>query len=136
MARFFIDRPIFAWVIAIVIMLAGLLALNTLPISMYPTIAPPSISISASYPGANAETVENTITKIIEQNMIGLDGYMYMSSTSDSYGQAQIEITFQPGTNPDIAQVQVQNKLQQCQSQLPAVVQQNGIDVKKSTNSL
>ena len=102
---------------------------------MYPTIAPPSISISASYPGANAETVENTITKIIEQNMIGLDGYMYMSSTSDSYGQAQIEITFQPGTNPDIAQVQVQNKLQQCQSQLPAVVQQNGIDVKKSTNS-
>lgn len=135
MARFFIDRPVFAWVIAIVIMLAGLLALNTLPISMYPTIAPPSISISASYPGANAETVENTITKIIEQNMIGLDGYMYMSSTSDSYGQAQIEITFQPGTNPDIAQVQVQNKLQQCQSQLPAVVQQNGIDVKKSTNS-
>lgn len=135
MARFFIDRPIFAWVISIIIMLAGLLALNTLPVSMYPTIAPPSVSIRASYPGANAETVENTITKIIEQNMIGLDGYMYMSSTSDSYGNAQIEITFQPGTNPDIAQVQVQNKLQQCQSQLPTTVQQNGIDVKKSTNS-
>jgi hydrophobe/amphiphile efflux-1 (HAE1) family protein len=135
MARFFIDRPIFAWVIAIVIMLAGLLAINTLPVSQYPTIAPPSISISATYPGANAKTVEDTMTKIIEQNMIGLDGYMYMTSTSDSYGQSEIEITFEPGTDPDIAQVQVQNKLQQCQSQLPTVVQQNGIDVQKSTNS-
>ncbi len=135
MARFFIDRPIFAWVISIVIMLVGLLAVNTLPVSQYPTIAPPSVSISATYPGANAQTVEDTITKIIEQNMIGLDGYMYMSSTSDSYGNSQIEITFEPGTNPDIAQVQVQNKLQQAQSQLPTVVQQNGINVKKSTNS-
>lgn len=135
MAHFFIDRPIFAWVIAIVIMLGGLLALNTLPISQYPTIAPPSVSIRAEYPGANATTVEDTVTKVIEQNMIGLDGYMYMTSTSNSYGQSEIRITFEPGTNPDIAQVQVQNKLQQCQSQLPQVVQTNGIDVKKSTNS-
>lgn len=135
MVKFFIDRPIFASVLAIILMLAGLLAITVLPVSQYPTIAPPSISIRSSYPGANAKTVEDTVTKIIEQNMIGLDGYMYMKSTSDSYGQSQIEITFQPGTNPDIAQVQVQNKLQQCQSQLPSVVQQNGIDVKKSTNS-
>ena len=135
MAHFFIDRPIFAWVIAIVIMLGGLLALNTLPVSQYPTIAPPSVSIRAEYPGANATTVEDTVTKVIEQNMIGLDGYMYMTSTSNSYGQSEIRITFEPGTNPDIAQVQVQNKLQQCQSQLPQVVQTSGIDVKKSTNS-
>ncbi len=135
MAHFFIDRPIFAWVIAIVIMLGGLMAIHTLPVSQYPTIAPPTISISASYPGASAETVENTITKIIEQNMVGLDGYMYMSSTSDSYGMARTQITFEPGTNPDVAQMQVQNKLQQCQSQLPTTVQQNGIDTRKSTNS-
>lgn len=135
MAHFFIDRPIFAWVIAIVIMLGGYLAIKTLPISQYPTIAPPSISIRATYPGADAKTVEDTITKVIEQNMVGLDGYMYMTSNSNSYGFSEIEITFEPGTNADIAQVQVQNKLQQCQSQLPSVVQQNGIDVKKSTNS-
>lgn len=135
MARFFINRPIFAWVIAIMIMLVGLLCISILPVSQYPVIAPPSISIRASYPGANAQTVEDTVTKIIEQNMIGLDGYMYMSSTSDSYGSADISITFEPGTNPDIAQVQVQNKLQQCQSRLPSVVQQNGIDVQKSTDS-
>ena len=135
MARFFIDRPIFAWVLAIVIMLAGILSINTLPVSQYPTIAPPTVTIRSNYPGANAETVENTITKIIEQNMIGLDGYMYMSSSSDGYGSSEIKITFEPGTNPDIAQVQVQNKLNQCTSQLPTVVQQNGIDVKKSTLS-
>ena len=135
MARFFIDRPIFAWVLAIVIMLAGILSINTLPVSQYPTIAPPTVTIRSNYPGANAETVENTITKIIEQNMIGLDGYMYMSSSSDGYGSSEIEITFEPGTNPDIAQVQVQNKLNQCTSQLPTVVQQNGIDVKKSTDA-
>ena len=135
MARFFIDRPIFAWVLAIIIMLAGLLSINTLPVSQYPTIAPPTVSIRARYPGANAETVENTVTKIVEQNMIGLDGYMYMSSSSDGYGTSEIKITFEPGTNPDIAQVQVQNKLNQCTSQLPSVVQQNGIDVKKSTDA-
>jgi len=90
MARFFIDRPIFAWVLAIVIMLAGILSINSLPVSQYPTIAPPTVTIRSSYPGANAETVENTITKIIEQNMIGLDGYMYMSSSSDGYGSSEI----------------------------------------------
>lgn len=135
MARFFINRPIFAWVIAIVIMLAGALAVNTLPVAQYPTIAPPSVSIRSSYPGADATTVERTVTQIIEQNMTGLDGYMYMSATSDSYGNSDITITFEPGTDPDIAQVQVQNKLQQTQSQLPTVVQQNGVDVSKSTNA-
>ena len=108
MARFFINRPIFAWVIAICIMLAGVFSVNTLPVSQYPTIAPPSVSIEASYPGADAATVERSVTQIIEQNMTGLDGYMYMSSTSDSYGDARIVITFEPGTNADIAQVQVQ----------------------------
>lgn len=135
MARFFINRPIFAWVIAICIMLVGLFSVNTLPVSQYPTIAPPSVSISANYPGADAQTVERSVTQIIEQNMTGLDGFMYMSATSDSYGSARINITFEPGTNPDIAQVQVQNKMQQTQSQLPSIVQQNGIDVSKSTDS-
>lgn len=135
MARFFINRPIFAWVIAICIMLAGLFSVNTLPISQYPTIAPPSVCIEASYPGADASTVERSVTQIIEQNMTGLDGYMYMNSSSDSYGDASIQITFEPGTNADIAQVQVQNKMQQTQSQLPTSVQQNGVDVAKSTDS-
>lgn len=135
MARFFINRPIFAWVIAIMLMLAGIMAISTLPISQYPTIAPPSVSIQSDYPGADAETVERAVTQIIEQNMTGLDGYMYMSATSDSYGSSTITITFEPGTNPDIAQVQVQNKMQQTQSQLPTSVQQNGVDVSKSTDS-
>ncbi len=135
MARFFINRPIFAWVIAIVIMLAGVFAVNTLPVSQYPTIAPPSVKISSSYPGADAQTVERSVTQIIEQNMTGLDGFMYMSSSSDSFGNSSIQITFEPGTNADIAQVQVQNKMQQTQSQLPSTVQQNGIDVSKSTDA-
>lgn len=135
MARFFINRPIFAWVIAICIMLAGLFSVITLPVSQYPTIAPPSVAIEASYPGADAATVERSVTQIIEQNMTGLDGYMYMSSNSDSFGNASIVITFEPGTNADIAQVQVQNKMQQTQSQLPTTVQQNGVDVTKSTDA-
>ncbi len=135
MARFFINRPIFAWVLAIITMLAGLVSVFTLPVSQYPTIAPPAVSIRASYPGADALTVERSVTQIIEQNMTGLDGYMYMSATSDSYGNSTINITFEPGTNPDIAQVQVQNKLQQTQSQLPETVQSNGVSVTKSTNS-
>lgn len=135
MSRFFINRPIFAWVIAIVIMLAGLVSVFTLPVSQYPTIAPPAVSIRASYPGADASTVERSVTQIIEQNMTGLDGYMYMSASSDSYGDSSITITFEPGTNADIAQVQVQNKLQQTQSQLPTVVQQNGVNVSKSTDA-
>lgn len=135
MARFFINRPVFAWVIAIMIMLAGLLAIHTLPVSQYPTIAPPAVSIRASYPGADASTTERAVTQIIEQNMVGLDGFMYMDASSDSYGNSSIQITFEPGTNADIAQVQVQNKMQQTQSQLPTVVQQNGIDVSKSTDA-
>jgi multidrug efflux pump len=132
MARFFIDRPIFAWVIAIIIMLAGALAITQLPVSMYPTIAPPAVTISATYPGASAEAVENAVTQIIEQNMKGLDGLIYMSSTSQASGAAQVTLTFQSGTNPDIAQVQVQNKLQLAMPLLPQEVQRQGVNVTKS----
>ncbi|MGL4207074.1 MAG: efflux RND transporter permease subunit, partial [Aeromonadaceae bacterium] len=135
MARFFIDRPIFAWVIALVIMLAGGLAIMKLPIAQYPTIAPPAVAISASYPGASAKTVEDSVTQIIEQNMTGLDHLLYMSSQSDSAGNVSVTLTFMPGTNPDIAQVQVQNKLQQATSQLPQIVQQQGIQVEKTSSS-
>ncbi|HEX5648422.1 MAG TPA: efflux RND transporter permease subunit, partial [Steroidobacteraceae bacterium] len=126
MARFFIDRPIFAWVIAIIIMIAGALSITQLPISMYPTIAPPAVTISASYPGASAEAVENAVTQIIEQNMKGLDGLIYMSATSQASGQASVSLTFESGTNPDIAQVQVQNKLQLAMPLLPQEVQRQG----------
>ena len=135
MARFFIDRPIFAWVIALVIMLAGGLSIMKLPISQYPTIAPPAVGISASYPGASAKTVEDSVTQIIEQNMTGLDHLLYMSSQSDSSGNVSVTLTFMPGTNPDIAQVQVQNKLQQATTQLPQIVQQQGIKVQKTSSS-
>ncbi|MGS0893667.1 efflux RND transporter permease subunit [Burkholderia stagnalis] len=135
MAKFFIDRPIFAWVIAIILMLAGIAAIFTLPISQYPTIAPPSIQISASYPGASAKTVEDTVTQVIEQQMSGLDNFLYMSSTSDDSGTATITLTFAPGTNPDIAQVQVQNKLSLATPILPQVVQQLGLKVTKSSSS-
>lgn len=135
LSRFFIDRPIFAWVIAIVIMLLGALSVATLPVAQYPQIAPPQVSIRATYPGASADTVQNTVTKIIEQNLTGLDGYLYMNSTSDSYGQTSITVTFEKGTDPDIAQVQVQNKLQQATTSLPQIVQQQGITVKKTTGS-
>jgi len=135
MARFFIDRPIFAWVIALVIMLAGGLAIMKLPIAQYPTIAPPAVGISASYPGASAKTVENSVTQVIEQNMTGLDHLLYMSSQSDSAGNVNVTLTFMPGTNPDIAQVQVQNKLQQATTQLPQIVQQQGIKVQKTSSS-
>ncbi|MGB6187381.1 MAG: efflux RND transporter permease subunit [Aeromonas molluscorum] len=135
MARFFIDRPIFAWVIALVIMLAGGLAILTLPVSQYPTIAPPAVGISASYPGASAKTVEDSVTQIIEQNMTGLDHLLYMSSQSDSAGNVSVTLTFKPGTDPDIAQVQVQNKLQQAMSLLPQEVQQQGIRVQKTSSS-
>jgi multidrug efflux pump len=134
MARFFIDRPIFAIVLAILISMAGTLSILTLPIEQYPTIAPPAVQVSAQYAGASAATVESTVVQVIEQQMSGLDGYLYMSSTSDDSGNATITITFQPGTNPDIAQVQVQNKLQLATPQLPAAVQQAGIKVTKSTS--
>ena len=135
MAKFFIDRPIFAWVIAIVLMLAGIASIFNLPISQYPTIAPPSIQISASYPGASAKTVENTVTQVIEQQMSGLDHLLYLSSTSDDSGTATITLTFAAGTNPDIAQVQVQNKLSLATPLLPTVVQQLGTKVTKSSSS-
>ena len=133
--KVFIDRPIFAWVIAIILMLAGVAAIFTLPISQYPTIAPPSIQITANYPGASAKTVEDTVTQVIEQQMSGLDNFLYMSSTSDDSGNATITLTFAPGTNADIAQVQVQNKLSLATPILPQVVQQLGLSVTKSSSS-
>lgn len=135
MARFFIDRPIFAWVIAISIMLIGVLSIKTLPIAQYPAIAPPAISIDVNYPGASAKTVEDTVVQVIEQQMTGLDHLQYMSATSDSSGAANITLTFAPGTNSDIAQVQVQNKLQLATPLLPQQVQQLGIRVSKSVKN-
>ncbi len=135
MGSFFIDRPIFAWVISIVIMLAGGLAYVTLPVAQFPEIAPPEVSIRVTYPGASAKTLEDTVTQVIEQQMKGLDNLVYMSSTSDSSGQAEIIITFSAGTDPDIAQVQVQNKLQLATPMLPEEVQRLGIEVKKAAKS-
>ena len=135
MSRFFIDRPIFAWVIAIVLMLAGVLAIIGLPIAQYPAIAPPAVAITGNYPGASAKTVEDSVTQVIEQKMKGIDGLSYMSSSSDSSGAVSITLTFDNGTNPDIAQVQVQNKLQLAMPLLPQVVQQAGLAVAKSTKN-
>jgi len=132
MARFFIDRPIFAWVIALTIMLAGLLAIRALPISQYPTIAPPMVNINATYPGASAKTLEDSVTQIIEQAMQGIDGLSYINSTSDAQGQASVMLTFEAGTDPDVAQMQVQNKLQQATARLPVEVQSQGVTVTKS----
>ena len=133
MGSFFIDRPVFAWVISIIIMGVGVLAILTLPIAQYPRIAPPSVSISASYPGASAETVANTVTQVIEQQLTGLDGLRYFTSTSSADGQANVTLTFETGIDPDIAQVQVQNKLAQATPLLPEPVQRQGITVKKSS---
>ncbi len=135
MSRFFIDRPIFAWVLAIMLSLLGVLAIRRLPLTPYPTIAPPSISVRASYPGAAAKTVEDSVTQIIEQNMSALDGLIYMSSSSTSDGAVGITLTFASGSNPDIAQVQVQNRLQAVVPLLPQIVQQQGITVNKIVNS-
>src|SRR5438132_7467132 len=134
MAKFFIDRPIFAIVIAILIMLVGGLSILSMPIEQYPTIAPPSIQITSTYPGASAQTVENTVVQVIEQQMSGLNNLLYLSSNADDSGQATTTLTFAAGTNPDIAQVQVQNKLQLATPLLPAQVQQAGIRVTKSSN--
>src|SRR5688572_25913825 len=133
--RFFIDRPIFAWVIAIVIALAGALSILQLPVSQYPQIAPPSVSISATYPGASAQTVEDTVTQVIERQMTGLDNMLYMSSSSDGSGSSSITITFAQGTDPDVAQVQVQNKLANALPSLPLVVQRQTVRVAKSTGN-
>ncbi len=135
MSNFFIDRPIFAWVIAIVIMLAGGLALVTLPIAQYPSIAPPAISISVVYPGASAETVQNTVAQVIEQQMSGLDHLLYFTSESDKDGTMTITLYFEQGTNPDISQVQVQNKLQLATPLLPTEVQLQGLRVAKATRN-
>ena len=135
MAKFFIERPIFAWVLAIILMLAGVLSIINLPVAQSPTIAPPAVAINATYPGADASTVQDTVTQVIEQNMNGLDNLMYMSSTSDASGSVSVSLTFKSGTDPDIAQVQVQNKLQLAMPLLPQEVQQQGISVKKSSSS-
>jgi multidrug efflux pump len=131
-SRIFIDRPIFAWVIAILIMLLGLGALFSLPIAQYPDVAPPQINIRANYPGANAETVENSVTQVIEQQLSGIDGLLYFSSTSNSRGGVNVSLTFEKGTDPDTAQVQVQNRVQQALPRLPQQVQQQGLTVTKS----
>ena len=135
MSRFFIDRPIFAWVLAILVMLIGVISVVNLPIEQYPRIAPPTVSVSATYPGANAQTVENSVVQIIEQRMKGLDGLMYISSSSSSNGSASVTLTFENGTDPDTAQVQVQNKLQAAMSSLPESVQRQGVNVNKSSSS-
>ena len=135
LSKFFLDRPVFAWVIAIVMMTAGMLAIYNLPISQYPPIAPPSIAIDAFFPGASAETVENTVTQIIEQKMTGLDAMIYLAGTSSSSGASRIELTFKPGTDPDIAWSKVQNKLQLAMANLPDVVQRQGVKVSKSTSN-
>ncbi|ELY7544829.1 efflux RND transporter permease subunit [Cronobacter turicensis] len=134
-SRFFVRRPVFAWVIAILIMLAGVLAIRTLPVAQYPDVAPPSIKISAIYTGASAQTLENSVTQVIEQQLTGLDNLLYFTSTSSSDGSVSINVTFEQGTDPDTAQVQVQNKVQQAESRLPTEVQQSGITVQKSQSN-
>ncbi|WP_437609872.1 multidrug efflux RND transporter permease AcrD [Erwinia sp. V71] len=132
MAKFFIDRPIFAWVLAIILCLAGVLSIMSLPVEQYPDLAPPNVRITANYPGASAETLENTVTQVIEQSMTGIDNLMYMSSQSSSTGQATITLTFTAGTNPDEARQQVQNQLQSAVRKLPQDVQQQGVTVNKT----
>ncbi len=134
MAQFFIDRPIFAWVLSIVVMLAGLMSIRTLPLEQYPDIAPPRVSINATYTGASAKTVEDSVTQVIEQQLKGLDNLLYMQGTSNSSGISRISITFSAGTNIDVAQMQVQNKLQQAMSRLPQAVQSRGVTVTKGGN--
>ena len=124
MPKFFIDRPVFAWVVSFLIMLGGCLAITHLPVAQYPSVAPPSVSVSANYAGASAETVQNTVTTLLEQQMTGIDNLQYMMGSSSASGQSQLTLYFQPGTNPDTAQVQVQNKVQLATPSLPQTVQQ------------
>ncbi|MDE1920951.1 MAG: efflux RND transporter permease subunit [Candidatus Omnitrophica bacterium] len=135
MSKFFIDRPIFAWVISLFILIMGIVSITQLPVAQYPSVAPPSISVNATYAGASAETLQDTVTSVIEQQLNGIDNLLYMSSSSNSSGQATISLYFEPGTNPDVAQVQVQNKLQLALPSLPIVVQQAGVTVTKSTRN-
>ena len=132
MGAFFINRPIFAWVISIVIMLGGLGAIYNLPVAQYPDIAPPTVRISTTYTGASAQTVENSVTQLLEQQLTGLDGLLYFSSTSESSGKVTINVSFKQGTDPDTAQVQVQNKISQVTTRLPTSVQSEGVSVTKS----
>ena len=135
LSKFFLERPVFAWVIAIIIMALGALSIYQMPIAQYPPIAPPAIAIDAFFPGASAETVENTVTQIIEQKMTGLDDMIYLSGTSSSAGTAQVELTFAAGVDPDLAWSKVQNKLQLALASLPDVVQRSGVKVSKSTRN-
>ena len=134
-SRFFVRRPVFAWVIAILIMMAGILAIRSLPVAQYPDVAPPAVKITATYTGASAQTLENSVTQVIEQQLTGLDNLLYLTSTSSSDGQATITVTFEQGTDPDTAQVQVQNKVQQVESRLPTEVTQSGVTVVKSQSN-
>lgn len=134
-SRFFVRRPVFAWVIAILIMMAGILAIRSLPVAQYPDVAPPAVKITATYTGASAQTLENSVTQVIEQQLTGLDNLLYFTSTSSSDGQATITVTFEQGTDPDTAQVQVQNKVQQAESRLPTEVTQSGVTVVKSQSN-
>ncbi|WP_375427231.1 efflux RND transporter permease subunit, partial [uncultured Sphingomonas sp.] len=131
-SRIFIDRPIFAWVLAIIVMLAGVGAMLALPIAQYPDVAPPQVTIRASYPGASADTIQNSVTQIVEQSLTGIDGLIYFQSQSSSRGQVVITATFDKGVDPDIAQVQVQNQVQASIARLPQQVQQQGLVVRKS----
>ena len=135
MPQFFIDRPIFAWVVSILIMVLGSLAITQLPVAQYPSVAPPSISVTANYAGASAETLHETVTSVIEQQLNGIDNLLYMSSSGDASGVSTITLYFRPGTNPDTAQVQVQNKLQLATPSLPQTVQQQGVVVAKATRN-
>ena len=132
--RFFIDRPVFAWVVALLIALGGLLALRALPIEQYPSVAPPALSISATYPGADAATVEQTVTQVIEQELNGVEGLLYMSGTSSANGQSSITATFESGTDIDIAQMNVQNRLTLVEQRLPEEVRRQGIPVRQASS--
>ena len=132
LSRVFIDRPIFAWVLAIIVMLGGIGAIMSLPIAQYPDVAPPQVTIRATFPGANAQTIQNSVTQVVEQSLTGIDGLIYFSSSSSSRGSVTVTVTFEKGTDPDIAQVQVQNQVQQTISRLPQQVQQQGLVVRKS----
>src|SRR4051794_33391595 len=131
-SRIFIDRPVLAWVISILIMLGGVAGIRALPVEQYPDIAPPAVNVRATYPGAAAETLESSVTQVIEQQLTGIDGLIYFSSQSNAAGQSTVTVTFQQGTDADIAQVQVQNKVQQALPRLPQAVQQQGLVVTKS----
>src|SRR5690625_3180370 len=135
MPHFFIDRPIFAWVVALSIALFGLLSLSTMPVSQYPEVAPPAITITTTYPGASAEDASSSVASIIENALNGAKGLLYYESVSDSYGQSQITATFEPGTDPDLAQVDVQNRISNITSNLPAAVMEQGLKVEQSTAS-